>query len=154
MNALVTMFFVFLSAACFAQTPVPQVPVAATPPPIAVSVSAPTTSSQVAVAEPAALPQWAQEILVVAEKLPVVGPLVSKILLYAGIFAVLLTSLVAFLSGLLATLSGVFNFTGLTKASAALADFKNGKIMYWITYFSNFNAQKPASPTAGIVLKS
>lgn len=108
--------------------------------PVIVAVSAPPT--MVPVPEPAAPPQWAQDVLMSAEGLPIVGPLVAKALVYAGILAAILSALVLCLLTILNALSGVLNFSGLATAVLAIQDFKNGKIMYWLKYFSLFNAQK------------
>lgn len=96
----------------------------------------------VAVPEPAAPPSWATDLLMEVSRLPVVGPYVSKALLYLGILTAILTTLVAAILSILASLQGGFNAAGLVDASNAVTAFKNGKIMYWLTYFSNFNAQK------------
>jgi hypothetical protein len=97
---------------------------------------------QVAVAEPSAPPAWAQEVVVAAEKLPVIGPIVSKILLYLGILGAIATATVGFLLGVLNTLMGVFNLAGLASAATKIAAFRDGKIMYWLKFISMFNAQK------------
>lgn len=92
---------------------------------------------------PAAPPEWASALLTNVSKLPVIGPYVSKAILWLGILAAILTTLVAAALSILATLKGGLNAAGLDSAVAAVDAFKNGKIMYWLTYFSNFNAQKP-----------
>lgn len=113
---------------------------------VPVLVASPAPSSQtVAVAEPAAPPAWAQDLMVNAEKLPVVGPFVTKALLYAGIVSSSLTAFLTFLMGLLSSLSSIANFAGLAALSQKIQDFKNGKIVYWLKYFSMFNAKKPGT---------
>jgi len=99
----------------------------------------------VAVAEPAAPPPWAQELVMAAEKLPVVGPVISKFLLYAGIIGSIMTAVVVCLVGILNTLIGAFNIAKLVQISNALAAFKDGKIMYYLKFFSFFNAKKKDS---------
>lgn len=120
---------------------------AASQPSASAPVVAPTPApvAAVVVPEPAAPPQWAADVLVSVAKLPVIGPYVSKALLYLGILAVLLTTLVGAALSILATLKTGFNWAGLDKASAAIEAFKGGKIIYYLTYFSNFNAKKPAA---------
>jgi hypothetical protein len=116
-------------------TPVAAPSPAATPVPVVtVQAAAPTTP-----------PTWALELLTTVQGLPVIGPLASQAIMYLGIFAAILTSITAALLAILSSLSGVMTFSGLTKAVAWIQGFKNGKIMYWLTYFSNFNAQKPPS---------
>lgn len=110
--------------------------------PITVQPSAFEAPSAVVVPEPAAPPEWATEVLLSASKLPVIGPYVAKFLLYLGILAALITTLVGATLSILATLKTGFNWAGLDKASAAIEAFRNGKIVYWLTYFSNFNAKK------------
>lgn len=121
-----------------------QVQAASQPQAVAPSTIATPAPALVAVPEPAAPPQWAIDVLMSAAKLPIIGPYVSKALLYAGILAALLTSLVAFLLGAVALLSQAFGWAGLTNFSNALAAFKGSQFMYWLTYFSNFNAKKPS----------
>lgn len=155
--------FLFVSLFTFADalpqatpTPVPATILAPTPVPspkplvdtTAVTfVPAGTPSGPAtAVATPAAPPTWVQDLLVFAEKIPVVGPIVSKVLMYASILGTILTSLVLALLGIASTLQGVFNVSGLVKVSAALAAFKDSKFLYWLTWFSFLNAKKPADP--------
>lgn len=135
--------------------PVPAVVPAVVPPPAPVvlpqalpppQIQAAAVQAPVLVAVPVASapPAWVQSFLVVVESLPVIGPIASKAILYAGIFAVALTSLVAFLLGLLSSLSAAFGaIPALAKFSAVLEEFKDSKFMYWLKFFSNFNAQKP-----------
>ncbi len=103
----------------------------------------PANPEPVLVAEPAAPPKWAEDLIVSVQKFPVIGPIVSKALLYAGILSSILTGLVAFLLATLGTLAGAFNLGGLVKVAEAITVFKNGKFMYWLSYLSMFNAKKP-----------
>jgi hypothetical protein len=95
------------------------------------------------VAEPAAPPQWAQDLIVSAGKLPVVGPVVTKGMVYLGIISSILTAGIAFLLSVLAALSGIASLANLTSFATKLTAFRDGKIMYWLKYLSMFNAQKP-----------
>lgn len=88
-------------------------------------------------------PQWAYSILLDAQALPVVGPVISKTLLYAGIASSILTMLVAFLIGSMTALASVFNYAGLTSAVQAITVFQKGPVIYWLKFFSLFNAKKP-----------
>jgi hypothetical protein len=99
----------------------------------------------VAVPQAAAPPVWAEQLIVAAEKLPLVGPYVAKALLYLGILSSILTVLVAAILTVLNTLMGSFNLAGLTQAAAWLSKFKDGKVMYWLKFFSVFNAKKPTT---------
>lgn len=102
----------------------------------------------VAVADASAPPTWAQEIITVAEKLPVVGPYLTKALVYLGILSSIITVLVGTILTILASLAGVFNASGLTEAAAAVVKFRDGPIMYWLKFLSMFNAQKATPPPA------
>lgn len=117
-----------------------QAAAAAQPQASAPAAVAPAPASAVVqVPEPAAPPSWAADLLTTISSLPVVGPYVSKAILYLGILAALLTSLVGFLLSALAALKTGFAWAGLDKAVAAIQAFRNGPIMYWLLYFSNFN---------------
>jgi hypothetical protein len=124
---------------------IPQATAVTAPAPAPVMTPVPPGVSlpAVAVAEPSAPPQWAQDIIVVAEKLPLVGPIVAKVMLWAGILSGILTTLVGAVLGILQLLLGVFNLTGLVNAAAWIAAFRDGKVMYWLKFFSMFNAKKP-----------
>jgi hypothetical protein len=113
--------------------------------PVVVTPATVAAPAEVAIPEPAAPPAWATDLLVTASKLPIIGPLLSKALLYLGILAAILTTLVAAALSILSALSSVFTMSGLTTAANAILAFKNGKIMYYLTYFSNFNVQKPTA---------
>lgn len=106
----------------------------------------PAPSTTVPVAEVAAPPAWAQDVMVSAQTLPVIGPIVTKALLYLGILSSLLTMFAGFLMSSLAVLAGAFNFAGITKAVVFITDFQKGKFMYWIKFFSMFNAKKKDLP--------
>ena len=140
--ALIALFF-SLSLAPHALAADAGVPVVVVSPLAVASPTPQPAPSQVAVSAPAAPPQWAQDLMVTAEKLPVIGPILDKALLYLGIIGSILTMLVAFLLGILTVLENAFSWSGLMTAAAAVGNFKNGKIMYWIQFFSMFNAKKP-----------
>jgi hypothetical protein len=110
---------------------------------VALDPSVPTSAGVVAVAEPAAPPAWAQDVMVAAQKLPVVGPFISKALLILGIVAAILTALAGFLISAIQALKGVFTWAGLTDAANVLVVFQSGRFMYWLKFFSMFNAKKP-----------
>lgn len=116
---------------------------ASAPAPVMTPVPPGVSLPAVAVAEPSAPPLWAQDIIVAAEKLPFIGPVVAKVLLWCGILSGVLTTLVGALLGVLNLLLGAFNLAGLTNASSWLVAFRDGKVMYWLKFFSMFNAKKP-----------
>lgn len=115
--------------------------------PVVVPAGVSLAPSQAAVAVPAvsAPPAWATVILTTVANLPVVGPYVSQLLLWLGILAAILTTLVGAVLTILASLKGAFKWAGLDTAVAAITAFQAGPIMYWLTYFSNFNAKKPSA---------
>lgn len=119
----------------------------ATPNPASIAQTMPINTPVVVVAEPAAPPVWAQDVIMAAQKLPIIGPIVSKIFIYLGIVSSILTALVAFLLTVLSAASKVANISQLTDLANKIELFKDGKIMYWIKYLSMFNAQKPDAPT-------
>jgi hypothetical protein len=103
----------------------------------------PAPAGSVVIAEPAAPPAWAEKLIVSLSAVPVVGPILSKALLYAGIVSSSLTAIIAFLLSSIAALGGVLKISGLAEFAAKLEAFKNGKIMYYLKYLSMFNANKP-----------
>lgn len=118
--------------------------------PTAVVQTAPVTApiETVQVAEPAAPPKWAEQLIVTSQELPVIGPIVTKGLLYLGMVSSILTALIACLLTVLNALSGIASLTGLANFAAKVQIFKNGKVMYWLKYISMFNAKKNATPNA------
>lgn len=146
---LVFVFGILLSlvlchSSAFAQMPSPSpIPVASAPADVSVQV-----------AEPAAPPQWAQNVIVTAQHLPVVGPYVSKALMYAGIVSSILTALVACMLSILSVLVGAFNISGLAGIASAIDAFKKGKVMYWLSYLSMFNAKKPEAKIESVSAES
>lgn len=126
-------------------------PVASASPAPEVAVLPVAPSGTVVVAEPAAPPKWAEDLIMTAQKLPVIGPIVSKALLYAGIVSSILTALIACLLTIFTALSKVLNLAGLMSIAEKVQLFKNGKVMYWLTYLSMFNAKKPEDKDSGNV---
>lgn len=106
--------------------------------------------AMISVAAATAPPQWLQDLIIAAQSFPIVGPYLTKIMMYIGVIGSILTALVAFLLTGINILSGIASFSGLGGIATVLMNFKNGPIMYWITYFSNFNAQKPAPPALDV----
>lgn len=128
----------------------PVIPQVAVQPAAIVSAPVPPSANAVVpVAAPSAPPAWLQNLLVFVQGLPIIGPYAAKAFVYVSAISALLTSLVAFLLAALTILSKVFgSVSGLQSFSALIEEFKEGQIMYWLTYLSNFNAQKPDDPPA------
>lgn len=108
------------------------------------------TSGNISMPEVAAPPAWAQALVVTASNLPVVGPVLSKILVYLPAIVTVLTILAASLLSIIQALASVLNFAGLGSAATFILNFQNGKVMYWLKFFSMFNAKKPDAATASI----
>lgn len=122
----------------FAQDATPPAPQASTAGAVApTAAQAPSVSSTVPVSQNSAPPAWVQELLETIAGLPIVGPYVSKALVYLEALGACLTALVVFLLTLSTALKGVVNFAGLTDLVVLLQNFQQSKIMYWLTSFSN-----------------
>lgn len=107
-------------------------------------LTAPAPTPTVTVPEASTPPQWVLDVLASAQKLPTIGPIISKAVVYLGVLCSLLTGLVAFLLTGINALKGVVNLAGLADFAAKLEAFKDGKILYYLKFFSAFNAQKTA----------
>lgn len=159
LRSVILAFFFFLSVSGYSEAPQPTPPAAhleavATPipTPSPAAITAMTENQPVSlVPAPAAPPEWAQEIMVAAEKLPVVGPILSKLLLWLGIVLAIITTVTGCLLSVINTLKGVFNLAGLLTASTALQKFLDGPVVYWLKFFSAFNAKKSEKPTGPTV---
>lgn len=87
-------------------------------------------------------PEWLLSALDTLYEVPVIGPIASAIVQWAGVIAVILTSFVSFLMVSLKALRGVLNLAQLVNAAAWLKSFESGKIMYWLRAFSNLPPKK------------
>lgn len=105
-----------------------------------VVVPTPVAAQNVVEVEPPAT--WVVDALKVVQGLPIVGPIVSKVLQWAAVIGTIISALVMFLLISIRALGSVLNLGGLVSAAAALEAFKTGKVMYWLKYFSFFNAKK------------
>lgn len=100
--------------------------------------------AKVAVSKAAAPPAWAQDLIVLLEKIPVVGPFIAKTVLYLGIVSATLTTIVGTLLTILNSIMALLTFFERPDVASIVARFRDGKIMYWLRFFSIFNAKKPA----------
>ena len=155
-SAFAFLLVAFVAGSAIAQTapsPAPAAPVAApvaSPAPIAASVPD-TAPAPVMVKDiNAAPPTWVQDLAVSIKSLPVVGPIVVKALNWIAVIVSILTALCAFLMVALKALSSIMNIASLTNFAASLQAFQDGKIMYYLKYFSAFNAQKPDPQPADV----
>lgn len=87
-------------------------------------------------------PSWLQEILLIIKGLPIVGPYVVEALKWVGVATVAITSLTGAILTVLKALQGALNLVKLAELAAKVEAFQNSKIIFWLKYFSNFNAQK------------
>ncbi len=108
----------------------------------------PNVTQLTTVPEVSAPPVWAQDLMVTAGKLPIIGPVVSKVMLYLGIVSSILTLFCGFLISAIGIVSQSLKYAGLENAVATLGAFQNGKFMYYLKFFSLFNAQKPENAKA------
>lgn len=134
MKILIMLSFLIFAGPVLANEPAPEV------------VQGPAIAETVPVAPPAAPPKWAEQLIVQLEAMPVVGPVVTKIVVWLGIISAILTSFIAFLLTALNLLKGVLNIAGLVQLVDKIEEFKNGKIMYWLKYLSMFNSSKSGKP--------
>lgn len=95
------------------------------------------------------VPAWLDKILAILSGLPVVGPVVVEILKYLGVFAVVITSFTAFLMASVRALVAGFNVAKLVELAAKLKAFEDSKVMYYLKYFSLFNAPKKVEGKKG-----
>jgi hypothetical protein len=91
------------------------------------------------------IPEWVSSLLTKVEAMPVVGPLVSKVMVYLPIVYAVLTALALFLIGVAKALAPIVASPDLPTAVTWVTAFQNGKFMYWLKYFSFLNAQKPVA---------
>lgn len=141
MKSIIFIFAVLLAIElAFAQSPSPPKLIIPAP---AAAVLPTVTSPTVQVAESAAPPEWVQKLIVTSQGLPVVGPIVTKVILYGGMLASILTLVAGTLMALLKILSGISSLSGLIAFANKVEAFQNGKVMYWLKYLSMFNAKKP-----------
>ena len=88
-------------------------------------------------------PSWLAQLIVSLKEFPVVGPYAVTVLQWLGVLVSILTGLLAFLLMALKSLSTVLNFASLFSLAEKIKALENSKVMYWLKYFSMFNATKP-----------
>ena len=152
------LFFVFLVQVLtieplFCQTNPAPAPAAVTQPAVTAQVTSQVSSAPavvvstptVAVPVPAAPPQWAIDFITEIQKLPILGPIATKVFVYAGIVGAVMTAIVSSLWAILTALSSISGLSGLASLEEKLTAFKNGKIMYYLAFLSLFNAKQPTT---------
>ena len=113
--------------------------------PAAVVVDSPKTAASVDAppAQTITIPDWALGLLKGAKTLPVVGPILSQVMMYVGIIGGILTSFIAFLLAALGSVSGIAAFSGAAGLVKKIQDFKNSAFMMWLMAFSNIPMAHP-----------
>jgi hypothetical protein len=134
MKLLFISFCILFSVAAFGQSPSPL----ASPPPVAVVAVVEEEKPPVVEAPP----EWLVKSLTYIYEIPVVGPYASKGAQWLGVVVVILTSFTTAILVSLRALSTVLSLAGILTAVTAIQGFENSKVMYWLKYFSMFNAQK------------
>lgn len=130
MKSLVVMFLCLFSFVLFAET---------APAPVVEAVAAVQVPAVQEVQPP---PEWVKDLIIGAQSIPVIGPIVVTILQWLGVIVAILTALCAFLLVVLRSLSTVLSMAQLAEWAAKIKAFESSKIVYWLKYFSAFNAQK------------
>lgn len=125
---LVFLMLIF-SSICFAQE--------ATKEPVAVK--------EVTVAEPAAPPKWVEQVVVAIQEIPVVGPVITKVINFLVTLFAILTAVTAFLYSVLTALMKVSSMARLVALADWLQRVRAGRVMYWISLLSNIPLKKPES---------
>lgn len=87
-------------------------------------------------------PTWLQDVLLFVKGLPYVGPYVVEVLKWIGVASVVLTSVCAALIASLKVLGAALKLAKLEALAAQVEAFQNSKIVFYLKYLSNFNAQK------------
>lgn len=93
-------------------------------------------------------PEWLVNLLQMLHDMPVVGPFVASAVQWIGVIVTIITSFTAFLWVSVKALSRVVSVAGLIAFADKLKAFENGRVMYWLKYFSAFNAPKKPEPKA------
>lgn len=87
-------------------------------------------------------PEWLQKAVLIVKELPLVGPIVVEILKYLGVLAAILTALTACALAILKSLKLVLKLVKLDSYIAKIEAIENSKVLYYLKFLSNFNAQK------------
>lgn len=87
-------------------------------------------------------PEWLQKTLNTIDDVPVVGPYLVKFLEWVSVIGTMLTALVTFLLVCLKALARVVSIAKLERVALLLSSFEKSKLLYWMKYFSLYNAKK------------
>ncbi len=95
-------------------------------------------------------PEWLVGILDTIHSLPIVGPILTIVLQWLGVIVTVLTTMTVAIITCVRAIMTVAKWKQLFTVATACEAFLNGKTIYWLRYFSMFNAQKkpiPSGPT-------
>ena len=87
-------------------------------------------------------PTWLETAILFVKNIPGVGPVLVEIGKWVGVVGTILTALCVFLLSVLNALQKVFSASKLMGYVNLIQAFKDGKIMYWLKYFSFLNAKE------------
>lgn len=136
MRLFIIAFVLFFASLVYAQSPKPSIAPSPAPSEVATFVIAPDP----AVVAP---PTWLVQALDVAYKFPMVGPLAAKAAQWLGVILSILTILAGAAIGVIRALSTVLSAASLAPIAQKIASMEGSKVVYWLKFFSAFNAPKP-----------
>lgn len=87
-------------------------------------------------------PTWLQDMMLVIKGLPIVGPYVVEALKWVGVATVIISAMTGAVLTVLKALQGALHLAKLDAMAEKVKAFENSKFIFWLKYFSNFNAQK------------
>ena len=87
-------------------------------------------------------PEWLVKALELVSSVPVVGSVVVEVAKWLGVISSILTILVTGILGILRVLALVLPAVKLANLVALVVALENSKVMYWLKFFSLYNAQK------------
>lgn len=87
-------------------------------------------------------PSWLQELMLVVKGLPIVGPYVVEALKWVAVATVILSTLTGAILTVLKALQGALHLAKLEEFATKVKAFEDSKLVFWLRYFSNFNAKK------------
>lgn len=87
-------------------------------------------------------PAWLLEVMHKIESVPVIGPVAIDVFKWLGVVAAVMTALVTCLLSITRALVFAGRIQGMAPLMAWAMKLEKGKVMYWLKYFSVYNAKK------------
>jgi|GEM_PF-5277134 len=87
-------------------------------------------------------PAWLATALKTIESMPIIGPVAVEVFKWLGVIASIATALVTFLVAVIRALSVVLSAARMLALANMIAAFESSKIMYWLKFFSIYNAKE------------